>query len=1261
MLTTAQTNADRTRAQSSQRGTLRGFLIFFVIAIMQLAGTGIVRAQVQTRLQAVSASTHRATRAVLPRNIEKRHKSPRTVKLSASARARVIATYGRVPLRFEANTGQTASQVRFLSRGPGYTLFLTRNEAVLGLNKPASGNHGRKMGQQLLWGAALLDAEPAPAPTLQGKSQTTGAVLRMELEGANPGARITGADALPGKSNYFIGNDPKEWHLNVPTYAKVRYQGVYPGVDLVYYGNPNKGGELENDFVIAPGADPGVIRLSIKGADRLSLSANGDLVIAAGGGSILLHKPVVYQESEMELSSAGGTKNGKKYLPGHYKLEANGQISFKLGAYDPSKSLVIDPVLSYSTYLGGTNVDIGTRVAVDSSGDAYITGLTSSTDFPNAAGTLNQGVGGPSCSVRLLFTSQALSPCPDAFVTKLSPDGQTILYSTFLGGSRGDEATGISVDSSGNVFLSGSTVSPDFPITSGAFQTSLQGHSDAFVSKLNATGSGLLYSTFIGGSTDDMATGIATDSAGNASIAGVTFSSDFPATQGSYQATKATAVCAQSLTSFSSPCPDAFVAKLNSAGSALAYATYLGGNNYDGATSIALDGNGSAYVTGLTSSTDFPTTSGAFQVSPSGATCGPASDPYPCVQSFVTKLSPAGDSLSYSTYFGGNGDTAGTGIAADSSGNAYFTGFSNATNLPSTGQSFAMGTCGNATGSINCPDAFVAKLNSSGSALSYMTYLGGTSYEFATDVRVDGSGDAFVVGATGSLDFPVTGSPVQTDFGGGSCTVNLRGTTYNIYCPNAFLTVLGPTGSSSFSTFLGGAGGGIAFGVAVDTAGNAYLSGTTVSSDFPVANAEQPHLAGDSDVFLAKIGALSASAGTVTLAPATLSFGSQTVGTSSTSQTATLSNSGSSSITINGVSITGTDSGDFSQTKTCGGTLAGGGSCSISVTFTPTATGSRSATLSVSDSATSSPQTVALSGTGVSQGVTFSPSSLSFPSQDVGTTSAAQSVTVTNTGSGNLTFGAGAVTVSGANAADFALASDTCSGQTVAPNGACAVGITFMPSVAGSESATLNFTDNASGSPQTVSLTGTGATPNFTLSVASGSASSATVSAGGNASYSLTLAPMGGFNKAVSLACTGAPSKATCTVSPASVTLDGTNPANVTVNVTTTAASLAAPGPNAGPPPPGPFLLHEWWIALLLLLMMGVLAMAFSERRRRVPLMAGAVLLAAIAVGCGGGGSGGGGGTTVTNPGTPKGTYTLTVTATAGNFKYPTDLTLIVQ
>jgi hypothetical protein len=444
----------------------------------------------------------------------------------------------------EANQGQTDTQVNFLARGPGYALFLTPSEAVLGLQKPAAA------------GASPGAAAPAPG----------GDVLRMQLVGAAATPQVVGLDQLPGTSNYFLGNDPAQWHTDIPNYARVEYQGVYPGVDLAYYGNQR---QLEYDFVVAPGATPGVVRLSFQGTEGMALDAQGDLVLHTVGGDVVEHAPVLYQES-------GGVRQP---VWGRYVLEGGGQVGFAVGAYDASRPLVIDPVLSYSTYLGGTGLDNGSGIAVNSSGNAYVTGYTTSTDFPTTAGAF-----------------QTTSPADyNAFVARLNATGTGLVYSTYLGGSGLDQSFAIAVNSSGEAYVTGETESTDFPTTPGAFQTTSRGGvgGDAFVSKLNATGTALVYSTYLGGSGSEVGYGIAVDSSGDAYVTGYTDSSDFPITPGAFQTTSAGG-------------PDVFVAKLNGSGTGLVYSTYLGGSGNDQGFGIAVDSAGNAYVTGAASSTDFP-------------------------------------------------------------------------------------------------------------------------------------------------------------------------------------------------------------------------------------------------------------------------------------------------------------------------------------------------------------------------------------------------------------------------------------------------------------------------------------------------------------------------------------------------------------------------------------------------------------------------------------------------------------------------------
>src|SRR5438445_442142 len=490
-----------------------------------------------------------------------------STEIPQATKQEVLAAYGKVPLSFEANQGQTDPQVRFLSRGSGYTLFLTPTEAVLTLTK--AGAHAKR---QISGEATLVEPE-----------KHAGTVLRMKLLGANPMSRVTGVEELRGRSNYFIGNDPAKWRANVPTHAKVEYRDVYPGVNLVYYGNQR---QLEHDFVVSPGADPKAITLAFEGMDGVAIDALGDLVLRADGSEVRLRKPVVYQEH-----------NGRRaVIPTRYVFKAERQVAFEVAAYDATMPLIIDPVLAYSTYLGGFGEDEGRAIAADPNCSincsAYVTGTTNSLNFPTITGAFQTIPGS------IFFN--------DVFVTKLNVTGTALAYSTYLGGGGGDEGFGIAVDAAGSAYVTGCTGSADFP-TLGAFQATFGGgFSDGFVTKFDPGGSALVYSTQLGGLGFDEGRAIAVDKDGNAYVTGLTGSGNFPTTPGAVQTTFAgggiviVAGCRNPLF-FDA---DAFVTKLNATGTALAYSTYLGGHGFEEGFGIAVDAAGFTYVTGGTSSAD---------------------------------------------------------------------------------------------------------------------------------------------------------------------------------------------------------------------------------------------------------------------------------------------------------------------------------------------------------------------------------------------------------------------------------------------------------------------------------------------------------------------------------------------------------------------------------------------------------------------------------------------------------------------------------
>ena len=715
-----------------------------------------------------------------------------TAQPDAATKARLNEMYGQLPLSFEANVGQTDPQVDFISRGSGYTLFLTPHEAVLALRASS--------------GAPTTGAA-------QNKNESTAtAVLRMKFIGSETKPPVTAQEELPGKVNYLTGKDPNRWRTGISTYAKVAYQNLYPGVDLVYYGNQR---QLEYDFVVRPGTDPQIIALSFEGADRLKIDAQGELVLHAGGGEIRQRKPFIYQEVNGVL----------REVAGGYKLKDRNTVGFQLADYDASRPLVIDPVLVYSTFLGGTTNDEGRDIAVDASGNAYVTGSTQQLifpiDFPTTVGAFDTTHNGNQ----------------DAFVTKLNPTGSALVYSTFLGGSNDEFGHGIAVDSSGSAYVTGITNSGNFPTTVGAFDATLDGIGtfDAFVTKLNPAGSALVYSTFLGGVNSESGNGIAVDTSGSAHVTGSTGSDNFPTTAGAFDTTR-------------SDDADAFVTKLNPAGSALAYSTFLGGFDTDVGNAIVLDTLGSAYVTGFTGSINFPTTVGAFD------TTFNAIGEFVTFDAFVTKLNLSGSALDYSTFLGGTGPEIAHGIAVDTSGSAYVTGGTSSPSFPTTVGAFDT-TANTGVGG----DAFATKLNPSGSALVYSTFLGGTELDQGNDIAVDSTGSAYVTGFTLSANFPTTADAFDT----------------TISSSEVFVTKLNPAGSALvYSSFLGGDTTDLAFGIAVDTFGSAYVTGFTSSHiNFPttVGAFDTTHNVGSFEVFVTKISTPTGVPATLTLDPPTAS------------------------------------------------------------------------------------------------------------------------------------------------------------------------------------------------------------------------------------------------------------------------------------------------------------------------------------------------------------------------------------------------------
>ena len=776
-----------------------------------------------------------------------------------------------LPLFFEQNQGQTAPQVKFLARGAGYGLFLTADEAVLELQTSAvSTQHS--------------------APSSISSQRASSSVIRMKLDGANSSAHISGTELLPGKSNYFIGNDPSKWRHDVPQFARVEYQAVYPGVDLVYYGNQ---GQLEYDFRVAPGADPNQITLSFQGASAHITSSHiisssgdpgdsGDLILSTEHGDVRFHAPKVYQPATPESGNASG--NAQKTIAGGFRQLADNKIGFTIGDYDHSRELVIDPVLSYSTYLGAGGESL-VRVAIDSADNIYLAGSTTSTYFfpyppPNGQSPpLQHALGGP--NAQNLFIA-VINPTPQL-------NSPTLLFATYLGGSGTDSLAGIAVDTTRNIYVAGTTTSSDFPTTSNALpQPGPVSGTHGFVSAITLVNSDydLTYSTYLAGNGVDTVTGLAIDAVQNAYVTGTTTSSNtaqtlypFPASPNGYQTVSNSPGNLQFFASKISTTASGYQSML--------YSTYFGGGYPSAATGVPIIavGGGIAvdpapntspnmYFTGTTNMLNLiPTGLGLapFPLFNAQQSCLNLSGQTSCTlqtqqatttpDAFVAKINPnlAGADPVYSTYIGAGGDDYGNAIDVDTSGNAYVTGWTDSTN-------WACKDCSTTEFQPNPgggKDAFIVKIgNLSGSEypMTYFTYLGGSGDDIGQDIKVDSVQAAHVVGTTFSptSSFP-TVNPLQPPtssynggvYGGeGDAFVALISTTSGgTYSPTD-----NPLGD--FSTYLGGSGPDQGTGVAIDPVyGATYVAGITQSPNFPITpNAYQAQLNGTQNAFVSKIG-----------------------------------------------------------------------------------------------------------------------------------------------------------------------------------------------------------------------------------------------------------------------------------------------------------------------------------------------------------------------------------------------------------------------
>ena len=1096
--------------------------------------------------------------------------------------SRIVSS--KAQIYFEHNEGQVDSRVLYLSRGLGFSLFLTSNAATIVLRGPAD----RQSGMQ--------------SPSF----------FRLRFVGANPRAEVTGIEELPGKSSYFSGPDRKSWHTSIPHYAKVKYSGIYPGIDLIFY---ESGGHLEYDFVAAPRANLQAIHVRIEGLQP-KLTPAGDVALLAGRDEVVLRKPRIYQEQERgHLIEAGYSLHGR-------------YLAFSMGKYDRDHSIVIDPALIFSTYLTSdcqpsqnpessvqTCTDTVADIAADQTG-VYITGSTTANTFPATTG-----------SPQPIYQHYS-----QTYVLKLNPSGTAIIYVAYLSGSVG---LSVAVDSSGSAYVAGTLVAnpsaPGFPLTQGVFSGIVPAGATGkvpYAAKLSPDGSTILYSTLLQqpGTNPPIPqvitpAKIAVDSTGEVYITGEAVVGNapnwlpLPVTPGAFQTTPG----------------NLFALKLTANASGLAYSTYIDGTQGAGfrAAGIAVDSNGDAFLTG-TASAGFPTTAGVFQP----ASLSNGNSP------FLMELDPTGSFPIYSTYFGGTGTS--DGLAIDPQGEAVIVGQSFDDPVPVTSNAF----CGLPAMPPSFFAGYIAKFSPGGTALVYYTTLCGNADE-ADAVAIDSTGAAYVTGATGDAATfqAVLTQPIQAypplPYGG------------------QLALKLDTSGNLQWSTFLGwnpSVGNGSSR-IAIDPSGATYILYSSL--DFPTT----PNTVGLNNPggnssnlgpnFLLKI-APSLGAPVPLAMPTAINFPFLNVGTPSAASDVQVGNFGDAPMSPM-VSI----AGDYSETDNCGTSIPGGQKCDVEVVFTPQAVGTRTGMLTLTFGANIPSQIVALSGTGTAPAVSLSATSLSFGVQANGSTSGAQQLALTNTGTGPLNISSVQTT------SQFGA---TSTAGTFEPTNGCTIQVTFTPLASGVQTGTLTITDNAPGSPQTVSLAGN-EPASFSIAPGAGSSMSASVQAGQTATYSLSISGADGFSGAVNLACSGAPSGSTCAVSPDPANVTGNSAAAVTVSIATQARSEVTRFGTHRPQIPREvqFPLYATMIVAFAIASLLTVLICGSPLSRVVP-RALAILLLATLVSCGGSDSSSSTQSSTGTPGSPAGTsgtpagqYSITITATSGSLAQSVQLGLSVN